>query len=163
MRRLAISILSNGVLSALIGAIAGSGVTVGLTYFTDQRLQLAEYQLREISEMQYREFDNPNGFIFHDIATLTRAAVLMPAEVLSANASSTKHYCYNQLSEDCIKQFVLSVQALRKAIGTDEVSDEVIETYVRAAQRKLAELPDTVPRYTKPIPKSDLPAQLKEQ
>ncbi len=163
MRKIAIGILTNGLLPAAVGAIAGSAITVGLTYFADQKLQLAEYQLREISRMQVREFRDPNGAIFDDATALLRLAALMPAEVIATNAASTKYYCHNQLPEECIDQTVHSLQALRKALGTGEVQDEVIETYVRAAQRRLAELPENVPKYTIQIPKSDAPVQPQKQ
>ena len=157
-----LSILSNSVLSAAIGAAVGSLVTVGLNYFADRNLQLAEYQLREISDMQYREFASPYGMIYADVANLFRSAALMPAEVLTTNANTTTYYCYNQITEECTEQLISSIQSLRSAVGSGRVSDEVIETYIRAAQRKLAELPANVERSTSQISKSDLPAQRRD-
>lgn len=147
--------LSSSTIAALIGAATASVVPAIMGYYNQSNLMLAEYRLHEIQNMTVKEFKYPYSYIYNDVSSLMRGAVLMPPEFLEANIRNTRYECVNKISEECIPAFVASIQSMRDSIGAGVVSDDVIEAYVHAMARKLEKLP--VEKSVTPIPREHIP------
>jgi len=135
-------LLSNSLLSALVGALVASGVSAVLSYWSTTSLQLTAHQMETaLSMLEVREFSNPDAIVFDEVTGLMKVAVFMPRDVLEKYHEVGKTSCFNEIREECVEPMIKMLNAYRDALGTESVDPAIMESIVRSMQTTLERLP----------------------